>query len=240
MTAAPARTAGPQGDAARHGGRNCSQESGAPQGYRVRGPRQRRATIGAIAGAALIAALLDGAARAEPGDPTVHAQLLQALPPDSAIAIEPRDDSDENLQLRDLMIARLAERHGRVADDAPLLLRFSTAIVSDRDAAGGRGAGGARGGGGGRKFDRGLIPRGGAANDAAARPGGPVRHRLSATLTRRDGGVVLWQSEVTSVAGDDNARTLPARLAAALVDHIGSSLDTRRPVADAAPAGAAR
>jgi len=207
----------------------------------VRGPRQRRATIGAIAGAALIAALLGDARAESSSDPTVHAQLLQALPPDSAIAIEPRDDSDENLQLRDLMIARLAERHGRVADDAPLLLRFSTAIVSDRDAAGGRGAGGARGGGGGgRKFDRGLIPRGGAANDAAARPGGPVRHRLSATLVQRDGGVVLWQSEVTSVAGDDNARTLPARLAAALVDHIGSSLDTRRPVADAAPAGAAR
>ncbi|MEJ0069264.1 MAG: hypothetical protein WDO24_11650 [Pseudomonadota bacterium] len=52
-------------------------------------------------------------------EPTVHAQLLLPTPAELVMAIEPRDDSDANLKLRDLMTARLVERHGRVVADAP-------------------------------------------------------------------------------------------------------------------------
>ncbi len=154
--------------------------------------------------AALLAALPIQAQ--EPRALTVNAQLLFAVPADSAIAIEPRDDSDENLRLRDLMIARLRERHGAVAADtvaadAPLLLRFSTAVVSDRDTT--------------------------RATGPTAHPSTGVRTRVTAALERRDGGQILWKAEVTATPGDANPRLLPAQLAAAVIDNIGRTVDTR-------------
>jgi hypothetical protein len=191
----------------------------------------------AACGAALVAALGGPApARADdPSAPAVNAQLLSALPPGAAIAVEPRDDSDDNLQLRDLMIAHLTERHAAVAADAPLLLRFSTTVLSDRDAAAAAGRGGG-GRGGGRSLTSALIngSRDTSGGSPPARPSGGVKHRISATLERRDGGQVLWKGDVT-ITGDQNERALPAQLAAALVDNIGRTLDTRQP-ADATPA----
>ncbi len=180
--------------------------------------------------AALLAALPTQAQ--EPRALTVNAQLLFAVPADGAIAIEPRDDSDENLRLRDLMIARLRERHGAVAADtvaadAPLLLRFSTAVVSDRDTTRATGPTG-----GGRRGGRGLgAALGGAGNPPAggalAHPSTGVRTRVTAALERRDGGQMLWKAEVTATPGDANPRLLPAQLAAAVIDNIGRTVDTR-------------
>ena len=186
-----------------------------------------------LRGAVLAGLVALPAQAGEPGAPTVSAQLLIALPADRTIAIEPRDDSDENLQLRDLMIARLVERHGATAADAPLLLRFSSEVVSDRGAAAPAGRGGGGGRGGGRNFGAALI--GGARNTSsggpATHPSGGVRYRLSATLERRDGTQVLWKADVSAPMSDENERRLPAALAAAVVDNIGRTIDTRPPPA---------
>lgn len=193
----------------------------------MRGPTQCR---GAVTGAAIAALLVVGLAYPAAGadEPVIQARQLIALPPDSALAIEPRDDSDENLRLRDLMVARLHERHGRVADDAPLLLRFTTASVSARDAKASAGRGGGRGG---RNVGAALITgaHNADASKPAAAPDNRVRYRVTATIERRDGGEVLWQSEITAIPDGDNARRLPAELAALLVDNIGRTVDTRPP-----------
>lgn len=201
-----------------------------PRGAAVRAPTQRRDTVTGAAIAALLAvALAHPAVGADA--PVIQARLLVALPPDSALAIEPRDDSDENLRLRDLMVARLRERSGRVTDDAPLLLRFTTASVSARDASAAAGRGGGRGG---RGVGAALITGARTADSSkpAAAPDNRVRYRVTATIERRDGGEVLWQSEVTAIPDGDNARRLPAELAALLVDNIGRTVDTRPPAED--------
>jgi hypothetical protein len=189
-------------------------------------------------GVALAAALWSAALADEPREILVTAQLLASLPADAAIAVEPRDDSDENLALRDLMVTRLAERHSRVAADAPLLLRFSSSVLTNRDTAptgptGGRGRGGRHGGGG--------IPlvagtSSGGSSPSGARPSGGVRHRVTAALERRDGGQVLWKAEVTTAPGEHDERTLPGRLATALVEALGRTVDTPRSADGTAPA----
>ncbi|MBV8165372.1 MAG: hypothetical protein JO021_01175, partial [Alphaproteobacteria bacterium] len=57
---------------------------------------------------ALIGLALAGTAWSdESRELSVYAQLLQALPADAAIAVEPRDDNDDNVKLRDLVITHL-------------------------------------------------------------------------------------------------------------------------------------
>jgi hypothetical protein len=210
-----------------------------PSHRRVSGALRRAALGLALCGATALGARGD-----EPAAPSVSARLLGAVPADGAIAIEPRDDSDENLKLRDLMVAHLTERHGKVAADAPLLLRFSSSVVSDRDAAAAaaRNSGGGRGGGG-----RGLtgMLMSGARN--AAGPSGPPAHagagihyKISATLEQRGSGQVLWQAEVIATPSQANDRSIPGQLAAAVIDHLGRTIDTRKPAEPGAPGTAGR
>jgi hypothetical protein len=165
----------------------------------------------------LAAAALLSVARADDAlTPAVHALLLRPLPAELVLAIEPRDDTDQNLRLRDLMLARLVEQHGRVAAAAPLVLRFSVAIISGRDTPR-DGPGNRFGHFGGGRAPPNAIPR-----DM------PVSYRLSATLEHRD-GPMLWKGDVTVPIGDDDD-ALTARLAASLIDSIGRTVDGRRPV----------
>jgi hypothetical protein len=147
-----------------------------------------------------------------PPPPMVRALLLLPMPNAPVIQIEPRDDSDENLRLRDLMIARLGEPPGRVADDAALVLRFSLDVISGRDTPRD---------GPGNRFGR--LGGGRAPPNAVARDT-PVSYRLSATLEQRNGAMV-WRAEVTAplLGQDDGA--VAARLAAALIDNIGRSVN---------------
>jgi hypothetical protein len=163
-----------------------------------------------------LAGLIASPARADDAAPAVNAQLLLPMPGERVMAIEPRDDTDENLKLRDLMAARLVEQHGTVAADAPLVLRFSTGIISGRDTPR-AGAGGRSGRGGGGRAPPNAIPS-----------NTPVTYRLSATLERRD-GPVLWKAEITAQPGSQDERQLPARVAATLIDNLGKTIDTRRP-----------
>ena len=165
-----------------------------------------------------LAALALGDARADdPMTPAVRALLLLPIPGDPVIAIEPRDDSEVNLRLRDVMVAHMVERRGRVAADAPLLLRFSLSVISGRDTP--RDGPGNRFGhyGGGRASPN-AIPR-----DT------PVSYRLSATLSQRD-GPMLWKADVTAPIGDQDDDELTVRLATILIDNIGLTVDSRLPV----------
>jgi len=167
--------------------------------------------------------LVLGVARADDaGAPVVRAQLLLPVPGDHVMAIEPRDDSDENLKLRDLMAARLAERRGRMVADAPLVLRFSIGVISGRDTPQDSTSGRNGRSGGGR------------APPNALPPDTPVTYRLSATLEQRS-GPVLWKADVTAQPSGQDERQLPARLAVILIDNIGRAVDPGRS-AGASPA----
>jgi hypothetical protein len=78
------------------------------------------------AGLIAAAGLLSPAARADDDTPTVMARSFATIPPGVAMSVEPRDDSDENLRLRDAIATQLTARRQTVAADGPLRLRFST------------------------------------------------------------------------------------------------------------------
>jgi hypothetical protein len=180
------------------------------------GAGQRKPTRRILLAVAL-AALMLGGAQADDDTPAVHAQLLLPLPDQRVIAIEPRDDTDDNLKLRDVMVARLVAQHGRVAADAPLVLRFSLGVISGRDTPddGTRGSKSGRG-------------SGGYAPPNSLPPDTPVTYRLRATLEQRD-GPVLWKADVTARPGSQDVRQLSARLATVLIDNFGRSVDTGGP-----------
>jgi len=167
---------------------------------------------------AALASLALGAARASNvPEPTIDAQLLLPIPDDPRVlAIEPRDDSDENLLLRDQMAARVREQNGRVVADAPLVLRFSTGVVSGRDTP--------RDG----PPNRHGLYGGGRAPPNAVPVGTPVSYRVSVTLERRD-GPILWRADATLRVDDLDEAELSARLAQVLVDNIGRTIGTLRP-----------
>jgi hypothetical protein len=171
-----------------------------------------------VLAALALAAVILGDARADNAlTPAVRALLLLPLPSDPAIAIEPRDDTDANLKLRDVMIARMVERRGRVATAAPLVLRFSLTVISGRDTPR-DGPGNRFGHYGGGRAPPNAIPR-----DT------PVSYRLSATLQQRD-GPMLWKADVTAPIGDQDDDELTARLATILIDNIGRTVDTSLPI----------
>jgi len=182
------------------------------------GPGKRKPARRILLLAAALAGLVLGDARADDdAAPAVHAQLLLKLPDQRVIAVEPRDDTDDNLKLRDLMVARLVAQHGRVAADAPLVLRFSFGIISGRDTPddGSRGSKSGRSGGG-------YAP------PNSLPPDTPLTYRLRATLEQRD-GPVLWKADVSARPGGQDERQLPARLATVLIDNIGRTVDTGGP-----------
>ena len=188
--------------------------------------RRAGAALRRVLLAAALAGLIPGGARSDDeSTPAVHAQLLQPMPSERVIAIEPRDDTDDNLKLRDLMEARLVEQHGRVVADAPLVLRFSIRVVSGRDTP--------RGGPGGRSGRSG----GGSAPPNSLPLDTPVTYRMSATLEQRN-GPVLWKADVTAQPNGQDERQLPARLALALIDNLGRTVDIGHPIG--VPANPAR
>jgi hypothetical protein len=72
---------------------------------------------------------------------------------------------------------------------------------------------------------------------APAHAGAGIHYKVSATLEQRAGGQVLWQAEVIATPSQANDRTIPSQLAAALIDHLGRTVDTRKPAEPGAAAG---
>ena len=158
-----------------------------------------------------------------PPDQVLSARLLAPIPEDAAIALEPLDDSDDNLRLRDQIAAALNARSRAIAVDGPLVLRFTGAITADIRRAGS----GLRGPGPGRGAGR-LVRDDFAAPHAKSndpRPS-PVRHVLRATLAQR-AGAVLWEGEASGVLIGNNEPALWTELGDALMGAFGRTLDTR-------------
>ena len=195
----------------------------------------RRRVRRALLAAGFVLGLAGGAAPAgsePPPDAVLSARLLAPIPEDAAIALEPLDDSDDNLRLRDQIAAALSARTRTIAADGPLVLRFTGEISANIRRAGS----GLRGPGPGRGAGR-LVRDDFAAHHAKSddpRPS-PVRHVLRATLARRT-GAVLWEGEASGVLVGNNEPALWTELGDALMGAFGRTLDTRVPApGDAKP-----
>src|SRR5258708_38429090 len=189
--------------------------------------RVSRLTIAAI----LI--LSAGAARAEgPGDdPTVIARAFASLPAGVAVAIEPRDDNDLNLHLRDVMATRLAAHNHPVVAGAALRVRFSSEAMSNVSPRAGAATGEALVARDRKPFSATNLDY----SEADRFFGGPSERALGAiqnsyqvraTLEARDGGRVLWRGQATGALNDRNEQRLAAALAEALADTVGQTADS--------------
>ena len=163
-------------------------------------------------------------------EPILSARLLAPIPQAAAIAIEPLDDSDRNLRLRDEIAAALVAQQRAVATDGALKLRFATEILSDVRPRGS----GTRG----PRPSRPIITRplrGGLSPDLEPPSGpahpprpNPVQYRLRATLEQGD-GAVLWQGEAAGGLVGNNETALWSALAGAVVGAFGRTNDSRTP-----------
>lgn len=168
----------------------------------------------------------------EPGEPMVTARAFAPLPAGASVSVEPRDDSDANLQLRDLMAARLEGKLHPVLPGAALRLRFSTETVA--------GAGPKAGATTGEAVDasdrKSYTPSNLGYSEADRFFGGPAErdtgaiqttYKLRATLERRDDAKVVWSGEATGALTDRNEARLAAALAQALADALGYTVETQ-------------
>jgi hypothetical protein len=194
----------------------------------VRGGVRTRVRVAVLViAAALIVPTLPAVADGE--GPTVIARSFTPIPPGLAFAVEPRDDSDTNLLLRDLIVGELAANAHLTADNGPLRLRFSTDRVVVTTL--GRGYADARyaGSGAGQQEypddlstmmsedpERGASPR--------ERREGAVQFRLRASVETRD-GAVLWRGGVIVPLTLTDERRLGRLLAVTLVAGIGRTID---------------
>lgn len=177
---------------------------------------------------------------ADPSEPMVTARAFAPLPAGASVSVEPRDDSDANLQLASLIAARLeAQLHPAIAS-APLRLRFSTETVSS--------VGPRPGTTFGETLDasdrKAYVPTNLGYSEADRFLGGPVErstgaiqntYRLRATLETRAGDKVLWSGEARGALTDRNEARLAATLAEALAGTIGRTVETTVAVDDRAP-----
>jgi len=163
--------------------------------------------------------------------PVVSASAFAPISPTVALTIEPRDDTDANLHLRDLMAVRLRARQHPVMADAVLRLRFSVDTISDVGPAQGGAASDSVVATDRQPFaatnlnyseaDRFFNP----GTDRAERGGVRVSYQLRASLERRDTGQVVWTGQATIPAGERSEAQLTAQLAETLADTVGLSLD---------------
>jgi len=175
--------------------------------------------------------------------PEVSARAFAALPAGAAVSVEPRDDTDANLHLRDLMAARLRAQGHPVLASAPYRLRFSTEtltvvgpgegaaasdnlIASDRQTYAATNLNYS-------EADRFFNP----SNDRAARGDIQVGYQLRASLDARDSGQVLWSGQASGPVGDRDEKRLAVEFAETLADLVGRNFDTHAaPAPEAAPA----
>jgi hypothetical protein len=178
------------------------------------------------------AAWAGGPAAAQSADksaPTVTGQQVAPIPSSLAIAIEPRDDTDANLRLRDQMMRQLAAQRRLVAADGPLLLRFSTEAQWNVGPRAGESSGDAIVASdrapdpattlGYSDVDRLMGGQSGAPTGTLSN-----RYQLRATLERRDGGQLLWEGTATGSLGEGSEQRLSAELATMLIESLLRSL----------------
>ena len=173
------------------------------------------------------------------GRPLVTAQALAPLPDGVPIAVEPLDDSDANLRLRDLMARRLTGHGHPIVAGASLRLRFSAEPVSDIGPRPGATTGDALISTDHQPYtatNLGYSEADRIFSVPTDRPEGAIqnRYRLRATLETRDGRT-LWSGQAVGVLTERNEAHLAASLAISLADAVGWTLDGRTTVAGGAP-----
>jgi hypothetical protein len=181
-----------------------------------------------------------GAGAAAPGEPTLSARAFAPLPAGASVSVEPRDDSDANLQLRDLIAQRLEAKLHPALPGAGLRLRFSTETVSSVGPKSGEATGEAVVASDRKSFtptNLGYSEADRFLGGPAPRETGPVQttYRLRATLETRAGGKVLWSGEASGALSERNEARLATAMAEALADTVGRTIDTRIASLDDAP-----
>jgi hypothetical protein len=208
----------------------------------MRGDREMTmlpAILRSRAGLAMIALAIMAApaARADSSDGViVTARSFQPVPAGASIFVKVLDNTAANLQLRDAIKRELTAQSRTLADEAPLVLRFTTDHVEDtrvRNPAAGdvERIGGEsnlpiiRGDDLGTSIP--LETRG--PRPADERRVGAIKYRLHASLELHDTGQVLWRGDaVGSLAGTDE-RNLGPELATALIGQFGRTVDAPPP-----------
>jgi len=173
------------------------------------------------------------AARADSSDGViVTARSFQPVPAGASIFVKVLDNSAANLQLRGVIKRELAAQSRALADEAPLVLRFTTDHLENTQI--------------GNPAD-GDVARIGTQSDLppirgddlgtsiplqtrAPRPAGETRvgaikYRLHASLEWHDTGQVLWRGDAIGSLGDTDERTLGPELATALIGQLGRTVE---------------
>ncbi|MBT3551754.1 MAG: hypothetical protein HOO19_04065 [Rhodospirillaceae bacterium] len=162
---------------------------------------------------------------------TVNAVSYKQIPSGTPMAVRPWDNSDENLELAKEFTAILLKRGFRVAEDAPLVISFSTRDVLGYWSAGQRrhlleleGHGGRTGGEKARVMLNLYSSQGGVLNKGKE-PGNvvPSKYKLEVTLDQRK-GERLWQGEATAALLRTDGFSLLRAMLPALLNHMGQTV----------------
>ena len=159
---------------------------------------------------------------------TVNAMSYKQIPAGTPMAVRQWDNSDENLKLAEEFTAILIKQGFRVADDAPLVISFSTRDVLGYWTAGQRrhlleveGHGGRTGGERARVMLNLYSSDGGVLNKGKE-PGNvvPSKYVLEVTLDQRK-GERLWQGEATAALLRTDGFSLLRAMLPALLNYVG-------------------
>jgi hypothetical protein len=173
------------------------------------------------------------AARADSSDGViVTARSFEPVPAGSSIFVKVLDNSAANLELRGAIKRELATQSRALADEAPLVLRFTTDHLENTQI--------------GNPSDGDVERIGGQSNLPLIRgndlgtsvpletrtsrpPGetrvGAIKYRLHASLEWHDTGQVLWRGDAVGSLSDTNEQTLGPALAAALIAQLGRTVE---------------
>lgn len=193
-------------------------------------PGKYRILLAASAAVALMVGLAGHAAAAEQGN--LNAVSFKAVPPGTAMAVRPWDDSDDNLALAEEFRTALRNRGYRVAEDAPIVLSFETRDILGAWEAGDRrsiieleGHGGRTGG----EDARAMLnlyesARGGVLNEG--RPTQDVvnsKYQIDVTIDSKDAGR-MWQAQATAELVRTDGLALTRKMVPGLVQAIGTTV----------------
>jgi hypothetical protein len=188
------------------------------------------------------AALLaqSGVATAQGWEGRVNAAVYAEVPAGAAVTVQPRDDTEANLEIKDVFEQELIARGYRIAADAPLLMTFWTSGSYDLAQRGRRGPGllllGAEGGTRLSKADTDVEAQvklfssegGGLFQNPAARPKqkpiGGNRHRLDASLKDRASGRRIWQGQAYADVSGGDSLSISEAMVPALADSFAKTV----------------
>lgn len=173
-----------------------------------------------------------------PAEGLLNAMVFRPLPPGTAIAVRPLDNSDINLNLKAAFEQALRGRGIRTDDDAPVVLSFETRDVVGAWSDSGRrsiieleGRGGRMGGEDAKaRVNIYNSSRGGLLNEGQGETNIVThgRYRLEATLDDRANRKRLWQAWAESELGRYHGDELLAAMVPAIVENLGKTV-SRQP-----------